>query len=201
MPISDNHRKLIWAGATLFGIFYVAPWAIHNARIASSQPPPAEAKPSAAHVAPAEPKPIDPEQTLKAQAARVAGDWKGSGIIPGRGPCMITLQIHPDPLTPGGYSAFSTTGCHPNYLTLGQDRQKAMDTLLKGATPTSIIMSGTAVKGDLVFHVDKAIGVPPDGCPWTGMTVSPFGEQVASEWQAGTCAGGQMILNRVTNVR
>jgi hypothetical protein len=86
-------------------------------------------------------------------------------------------------------------------MTMGQNKHDAMNTIINGVTPTSTIMSGAVVKGDLVFHVDKAIGIPADGCPWTGVTVSPFGEQVAIEWQAGTCKGGQMILNRVTNVQ
>lgn len=200
MPISDKQRKLIWAGAALFGIFYVAPWAIHNARIASSQPV-AEAKPSPVQYAPVAPKPVlTPEEVLNAQVARMAGDWQGSGVLDG-GPCRLSLQIRPNLLKPAAFTGYATTACNPTLMTLGQDKQKAMQTILKGATPTSDIMSGEASKGNLIFHVDTAIGTPLDGCPWTGLTVSPFGGQVAVVWTAGTCAGGQMVLNRVTNVQ
>ena len=68
-------------------------------------------------------------------------------------------------------------------------------------TPTSAIMSGAVVNGEIVFHIDKAIGTPLDGCIWTGFTVSPFADQIAAQWQAGTCQGGQMVLNRVSYLR
>jgi hypothetical protein len=86
-------------------------------------------------------------------------------------------------------------------MTMGQDRKQAMETLLKGATPTSVIMSGEPHKGELVFKVDKAIGTPLDGCQWSALTISPFGEQIAAVWQATPCKGGQMVLHRVTNVQ
>jgi hypothetical protein len=34
----------------------------------------------------------------------------------------------------------------------------------------------------------------------TGFRVSPFADQIAVQWEAGTCQGGQMVLNRVTNL-
>jgi len=94
------------------------------------------------HVAPVIPKPvsIDPDEARNAQAGKVLGDWLGSGVLPERGPCRLSIQIRPDPSKVGGYSAYTTTACNPTFMTMGQDRQKAMDTLLKGATPTSTIM-------------------------------------------------------------
>jgi len=202
MQITDKQRKFISAGAILFGLYYVAPWAINTARSVFSHPPPAQAKPSAAHAEPPAPNPVvlDPEEAANAQAAKMSGDWLGSGVLDG-GPCRLAIQVRHDPLKPSGYTAYSTTSCNPTYMTMGQDRKQAMETLLKGATPTSVIMSGEPHKGELVFKVDKAIGTPLDGCQWSGLTVSPFGEQIAAVWQATPCKGGQMVLHRVTNVQ
>ena len=203
MPISDKQRKFIWAGAILFGLYYVTPWAVSTARSAFSHPPPVEAKPTAVHIAPPVPKPvvISPDEAANALAGKMMGDWLGSGVLPERGPCRLTIQIRPDVSKVGGYSAYSTTTCNPTFMTMGQDRKKAMDTLLKAATPTSTIMYGSVQNGDIVFHMGKAIGMPADGCPWTGLTVSHFGELIAAEWQAAPCNGGQMTLHRVTNVQ
>ncbi len=202
MQVTDKQRKLIWAGAIIFSLYYVAPWGINAIRSVLSDPPPVQAKPTPAHIAPPAPKPIvlSPEEAVNAQAVKMQGDWIGSGVLNG-GPCRLSIQIHPDPLKPGGYSAYSTTACKPTFMTFGQDRQKAMETMLKGITPTSVILSGEPRKGELVFKVDKTIGVPLDGCVWTGLTVSPFGELIAAEWQAAPCKGGQMTLRRVTNVQ
>jgi hypothetical protein len=103
MQITDKQRKFIWAGAILFGLYYVAPWAINTARSVFSHPPPAQAKPSAAHAEPPAPKPValDPEDAANAQAAKMSGDWLGSGVLDG-GPCRLAIQVRHDPLKIGG---------------------------------------------------------------------------------------------------
>ena len=202
MQLTDKQRKFAWIGGGLVAIYFAAPWIINTVRNVSTPTQAATAKPSPARIAPPAPKPVvlNPDEAANAQAAKMRGDWLGSGVLDG-GPCRLAIQVRQDALKPGGYTAYSTTSCNPTYMTMGQDRKQAMETLLKGSTPTSVIMSGEPQKGELVFKVDKAIGTPLDGCQWTGLTVSPFGGQIAAVWQATPCKGGQMVLHRVTNVQ
>jgi hypothetical protein len=144
---------------------------------------------------------MSPEDALNAQAAKMMGDWSGGGLLPARGLCKVGLQIKPDPLKAGSYSGFSTTSCNPAFAMVGRSRQEMTQKVLADITPVSLIMSGSAVKGEIHFQIDKAVGTPSDGCAITGFSATPFGEQVMAQWQAGTCQGGQMVLNRVTNLR
>jgi hypothetical protein len=205
MQITDKQRRFAWIGGALVAIYFAAPWIINTVRNASTPTQAAVAKPSAAHIAPLPPAPppppISPEDALNAQAAKMMGDWSGGGLIPARGLCKVGLQIKPDPLKPGSYSGYSTTSCNPAFAMVGRSRQEMTQKVLTGITPVSLIMSGSAVKGEIHFQIDKAVGLSAD-CPITGFSATPFGEQVMAQWQAGeTCQGGQMILNRVTNLR
>jgi hypothetical protein len=204
MQITDKQRKFAWIGGGLVAIYFAAPWIINTVRNASTPTQAATAKPSAAHIAPLPPAPppppISPEDALNAQAAKMLGDWSGGGLIPARGLCKVGLQIKPDPLKPGGYSGYSTTSCNPAFAMVGRSRQEMTQKVLTDITPVSLIMSGAAVKGEIHFQIDKAVGLSAD-CPITGFSATPFGEQVMAQWQAETCQGGQMILNRVTNLR
>ena len=204
MQLTDKQRQFAWIGGALVAIYFTAPWIINTVRQASTPTQAAIEKPAAAHVAPLPPAPppppISPEDALNAQAAKMMGDWSGGGLIPARGLCKVGLQIKPDPLKPGGYSGYSTTGCNPAFAMVDRSRPEMTRKVLTDITPVSLIMSGSAVKGEIHFQIDKAVGLPPD-CPITGFFATPFGEQVMAQWQAGTCQGGQMILNRVTNLR
>jgi hypothetical protein len=93
--------------------------------------------------------------------------------------------------------------CNPTLVLLSQRMpEQQMDIeITKSMTPTSSIMSGSVANGEIVFHVDQAIGTPRDGCVVTEFAVAPFADQVAAIWKAGNCAGGQMVLNRVSNLR
>jgi len=207
MQVTDKQRKLIWAGAALIGICYFAPSVITKIHQASAPEEPVVAKPSPVRVAlPPAPRP-NPE-ALKAAATaaefnRLAGDWSGAALLPSRGLCKLGMQIRTIPDKPATYKGYSTTSCNISLALMGKRASKenmARDTI-NAMTPTSTIMTGEIVNGQIAFRIDSNIGVPPDGCAVTAFTVSPFADQIAAQWQAGTCQGGQMVLNRVSNLR
>jgi hypothetical protein len=154
-------------------------------------------KPSPIHVAaappPPPPAPMSPEDELNAQAVKMTGDWLGAGILQNRGLCRIGLQIRPAPDKPGNYTGYSTTSCNPSLALLGHaaTRENMAKDTINAMTPTSVIMTGAAEGGEIVFHISEAIGTPTNSCPMTGFKASPFGEQVAVQWQAEPCKGGR----------
>lgn len=205
MPVTEKQKKLIWVGAALLGAYYFAPSLINAARHSFSHPQAEVAKPSPIRIAPVnQPAPLTPIQASNAQVARqLTGDWIGAGVLPARGLCRIGLQIKPDPLKPGSFTGYSTTGCNPALALTGQaaNRQNRAQAAIASMTPVSVIMTGSISGAEMDFTVDKNIGAPPDGCVITGFTASPFGEMLAAEWKAGTCPAGQMILKKATNIQ
>ena len=70
--------------------------------------------------------------------------------------------------------------------------------ILNQMSPISAVLSGTAKDGTLTFTVEKTIQKSANGCALTGFTLTPFGtDQLAAEWQEGTCDGGQMLLKKI----
>lgn len=208
MPITDKQKKLVYVGAAILAAYYFAPSLVNAGRRAFAPPPAVIAKPSPVHIGPPPPPP-DPA-VLKAQAeaaqfGKLMGDWSGGATLP-QGMCRLALQLRPAPDKPAHYSGYSTMTCNPTLVLLSQrvpKQQRDID-IAKSMTPTSTVMTGAVADGRIVFHIDTNIGIPIGGCAITGFTVLPFGgEQVAAEWQAGAspCQGGQMVLNRVSNVR
>jgi hypothetical protein len=210
MQVTDKQRKLIWVGAALIGAYYLIPPIINTVRGASPPPPAVEAKPSPVRAIvppPPPPSPADPA-VLKAAATtaafdKLAGNWFNAAVLPYHGLCRIGLQIKTVPDKPGTYTGYSTTTCNPYIALTGKPATRANigQANIESMAPTSIIMTGDIENGAIVFRIDRNIGIPPDGCAITGFNVSPFAEQIAAQWQAGTCRGGQMILNRVSNLR
>jgi hypothetical protein len=112
----------------------------------------------------------------------------------------VGLQIVPVLAKPTEFTGYSTTACNSAFAWVGKkiDKEHAAKQAIDSMTPTSVIMSGVVKDGVLQFTVTKSIGTPSGGCPLTAFTITPYaGTQVAAEWKAGTCDGGQMILNRV----
>jgi hypothetical protein len=209
MPITDKQRKLIWAGAAIIGVYYFAPSLINASRQAVAPAPAVVAKPSLVHIAAPAPPPPDPAAlqaaATSAQFGRLSGNWSGGATLP-QGMCRLALQLRTIPEKPGGYSGYSTMICNPSLVLLSQrmPKQERDIEIAKSMTPASTIMSGSVENNAIVFHIDKNIGIPLGGCVITGFTVSPFGgEQIAAQWQAGapSCQGGQMVPNRVSNLR
>jgi hypothetical protein len=211
MQLTDKHRRFAWIGGALIAIYFVAPWGINLVRQASTPTEPAVAKPSAAHiasVAPAPPPPLPDPVALQlaattAQFNKLAGDWSGAAILPAHGLCKLSLQIRTIPDKPAAYTGYSSTSCNPYIALTGKPatKQNMAQAAITSMVTTSVIITGAVVNNEIVFHIDRNIGIPPDGCAVTGFTVSPFAEQVAAQWQAGTCQGGQLVLNRASYVR
>jgi len=207
MQVTDKQRKLIWAGGALIAVCYFGPSIITKVHQASAPPEVVIAKPSPVRVAPPPPPPPDPAAVkaaaIAAQFNKLAGDWSGAGVLPTHGLCKLSLQIRTIPDKPASYTGYSTTTCNPYIALTGKAATKTnmAQAAITSMAPTSVIMTGEVENGQIVFHVDRNIGTPPDGCAVTGFTVSPFAEQVAAQWQAGTCQGGQMVLNRSNYVR
>jgi hypothetical protein len=220
MQLTSQHKKFIWTGAVVLALIHFGPPFINGFRHMVSGPArqaPASGKPSAAHPAqqPAQ-KPqvtiagISPDNASEAaQFSRLVGStWIGDGMITGRGSCRLALHLKMSTDKPGYYAGYSTVTCRPNLVLLGKAITRAnmaADTMNQ-ITPTSVIMTGSVVNGEIKFIIDRNIGVPPDGCEISAFTVSPFGNQIAAEWETDhpapgiTCKGGQLVLNRVTNL-
>jgi len=207
MTLTSKQKKSLWIVAGVLVTLHFAPNLLLTARraMASRQQTAAVQKPSPRRPQAAElnqagppPFPVDPEN---AQFRRLVGDWIGGGILLNRGACHMGFQLKPLPGKPG-YRGYSTLSCNPSLALLGKSasRENMAKDAINAMTPTSTIMTGEAKDGEIDFHIDKTIGTPPDGCVITGFNVMPFGEQIAVEWQAGTCPGGHMILKRVTNL-
>jgi hypothetical protein len=205
MPITDKQRKMIWTGAILFCLYYFVPALVSAGRHAFTAEQPAITKPSPAHVAVSPPMDAATQQAVAsaAQFDKLAGDWTNSVMLPNRGLCKLALQLRTVPGKPGSYNGYSTTSCMLSLALLGHSatRENMAKDSINSMTPTSTIMTGTVTGGQIVFHIDQAIGTPPEGCtPMESFRASPFADQVAVEWRAGACSG-QMVLNRVTNLR
>jgi hypothetical protein len=209
MQVTDKQRKFIWAGAALIGICYFAPSIITKVRQAAAPQEPVITKPSPTRLAPLPPPQPAPDPAAIKEAATVAelnklaGNWFNAAVLPYHGLCRIGLQIRAVPDKPGTYTGYSTTSCNPYIALTGKPatKENMAQQAIGSMVPTSVIMTGDVENGQIVFHVDRNIGTPPDGCAVTGFSVASFAEKIAVQWQAGTCQGGQMILNRVASLQ
>jgi hypothetical protein len=63
--------------------------------------------------------------------------------------------------------------------------------------PNAAVLTGTVKDSAIHFRADKDIGGDIRGCTVTSFTLTPFGAyQLAAEWEAGKCQGGNMLLWR-----
>jgi len=201
MQITDKQRKFLWIAAGILAVVYLGPSLVNAVRmsIARAMAPAYAPKPSPAHLAPqtvtvnANSRPstgIDPK------LLKLIGNYTGGAVLADRGFCRLSVQIKPNADLPGEFTGYSTMSCGPNFLARGRAAGQAA-TNLAALTPISTSMTGTPAGSAIAFTVDKNFGIPIDGCPISSMTVTPFaGSQIAAEWKAGSCHGGQLILNR-----
>jgi hypothetical protein len=203
MQITDKQRKYLWVAGGILAVVYLGPSLINHIRMAfaDTQASASSAKPSPVHIAPQTITVTakSPLAGVDPQLQKLVGNWTGGAVLPDRGLCNLSVQIKPNSDTAGLFTGYSTMRCGPFIALTGhavsaENRARAVANSL---APTSTIMTGTPAAGAIEFHVDKAIGVPVDGCPISSMTITPFaGNEVATEWKAGTCHGGNLILNR-----
>ncbi len=76
-----------------------------------------------------------------------------------------------------------------------KNRKNQKVALLNRMDPEAAILTGTMQDGAIHFHPDKNIGTDINGCSVSSFTLTPFGaNRLATEWQAGSCQGGHMVL-------
>jgi hypothetical protein len=206
MDSQPKNRKWWWLIGAGLVLWYFAPGAVQSFRQAGAYQQQmqlararAEANraagiPAAPGYAPSGSAPM-PVAT-PAAPSRLAGVWAGQQGENGSEFCRVQLEVRDK--GPGEVNGYLKLLCYPTgryYQT--HPKIDASDAFMKAMTPVSAILSGGVRDGGVAFHVDKAIGTSVDGCAITSFSVTPFGtDDVAAEWQKGTCPGGQMTLSR-----
>jgi hypothetical protein len=211
MNSQSKNRKWWWLVGAGLVLWYFAPGAVQSFREASTyqqrmQALNAQAQaargtassstaiPSAPSV-PNAPAPRYGTGNTSAPASPLAGIWNGNQTQHTGELCSLTLELRDKP---GGMMAgYANMTCRPIVRRAGVPMPNANDIILKALTPMAAILSARVQDGPIAFHVDKAIGTPVDGCPFSALTVTPFGsQQIAVEWQRGNCDSGQMTMTR-----
>jgi hypothetical protein len=201
MPLNNKQKRCVWIGVAALAVLYIAPRVYQQQRFSQQQklakPSPAiPLKPAA--VPPAPPAAPAAQPTIPFVIAM--GKYSGGSLESTR-QCKVDLEMRPQG---DAYLGYVTMVCFNPFPNIPNGRMPRGGTnvfaqTMHQMTPASAIMTGTVKNGDLVFTVAKSIGILSDGCPLTGtFTVSTFGlGKVAAQWQAGTCQGGQLILQHL----
>jgi hypothetical protein len=205
MTTENKNRKLWWLVGAGLVLFYFAPSAVQSFREAGAyrqqmQLAKARAEANRATGTPGAPGYVAPSASstpvVPPAASRLAGVWAGQQGENGMEFCRVQLEVRDK--APGEVNGYLKVLCYPTghyYQT--HPKINPNDAFMKAMTPISAIMSGGVRDGGVAFHVDKSIGTSLDGCAITSFSVTPFGtDEVAAEWQKGTCPGGQMTLSR-----
>jgi hypothetical protein len=211
MNPQNKNRKWWWLVVACLVLWYFAPGALQSFREASAyqqrvQAMNAQAQnargaanssaavPSAPSV-PALQTPRYGAANPAAPASPLAGIWNGNQTQHNGDLCSLTLELRDKP--EGVTAGYANMTCRPIIRRTGAPAVNTNETILKAMTPMAAIMSGRMQDGAIAFHIDKPIGTPVDGCPFSSFTVTPFGtQQVAVEWQRGSCDSGQMTMTR-----
>jgi hypothetical protein len=128
-----------------------------------------------------------PPAVVLTSVANLSGTWKGQGALSGRGVCTLKLELR-EGQPPGGYSGYSTLSC---VTPPARGRARSAPRI----NPAAAVLTGQPENGSIRFHVDKTIEADANGCAATSFTATPFGtNQIAVQWQEGSCQGGQIIL-------
>ncbi len=131
-----------------------------------------------------------------ASPGNLSGNWRGRTAIPGRGICMLSIELHENEAA--HFSGFSSLGCSNYAPLMSPEARNPAAAILNRLSPATAVLSGTMENGSIHFRVDKTIGASRNGCAATSFTLTPFGtNQLAAEWQEGTCQGGHVILQKV----
>jgi hypothetical protein len=196
--LTDKQKKIAWIIALVLVVLHFANPLIMTIRQRLSAPAPAVfQKPATAaplvraQVAP--PAPVVPPPA----GAKFVGTWLGSALMPNQDTCQLRLEIRSSDQKPGDYTGFLTRRCIPTApIRGGKINQQSIPGFIETTSPVSAVLSGPVVDGALQLRLLRAIGAAPDHCDLTDMTVSEFAEQIAAQWQPGSCPGGQMLLSK-----
>lgn len=191
----------------LIGGILVAAWYIGPAIINSYRQQEAYKRAIAAREAAAAAKAAKQASPLPAPGASnpaspsldaLAGVWQGGAVLP-QGMCGLKLELRKKPGDADHFAGYPVLGCmpipgNPTGQAAGTEAQR----MIASANPVSAVLTGTPQNGSITFTVDKVIGETVAGCSMTGMTATPFGsDQIAVEWQEGTCPGGHLLVKRI----
>jgi hypothetical protein len=207
-------QRLFWVAGLALAAVYFAPSIFHSNRPAvngqqgpghfvtpqagkGQRPLPAPGAPAP----PSGPAGISPDAsgvaTAPTQSDNLLGIWQGIGPLPGQGICNLKLELRRS-TEPDRFSGFPVLICMPLPQPLVQ-RGRNIQNPIAQMTPLSAVLTGTAKDGGIQFNADKIIGRAMNGCGLTSLTVTPFGtDQIAAEWQEGTCQGGQILMRRTS---
>lgn len=214
MNPQNKNRKWWWLLGAAIVLWYFAPSAVHSFREASAyqqriQALSAQAQGArgAANGNPSVPSiPSGPSYSSApapryatgipaGPASPLAGIWNGNQTQRTGDLCSLALELRDKP--DGMIAGYANMTCRPIVRRVGGPTPNTNEIILKAMTPMAAILSGRMQDGAIAFHVDKAIGTPVDGCPFSALTVTPFGtQQIAVEWQRGNCDSGQMTMTR-----
>ncbi|HTV53591.1 MAG TPA: hypothetical protein VMI06_01610 [Terriglobia bacterium] len=197
--LTDKQKKAIWivAGVLLFAHF-ILPRVInlfHDSH-------PAQAKPSAAHLAPVPPPPaLSPEEVA---ANKYGGIWQGNELMPDQDRCAIKIEIRLSDDLPRRLKGFESKTCMPvQPLFGGKGARGRVADVIRETAPVSAVLTGTSTSDGIRFTVDSLIGTPYDGCNLTGMTLTAFGQgKMQAQWQSQSspqtpCPDNRMLLSKV----
>src|SRR5882724_3491266 len=193
--LTDKQKKALWIAAGVLVLIHYAPTILNTIRqqsaayrYAHSKPSPGIPAPDRASSTPT-PPPAPPAPSVPpdvAQLSALVGIWGGSMPVPNVGICEIRLELKPGTEKPGftGYSTMSCTNVQRFRPGQKSNSQNANAALLD-ATPVSAILSGEILKGSIELNQDKAIGANHAGCNIVWVSLTPFSEQMAMNWQEG----------------
>jgi len=191
---TQQKQRLLWIGGIVIVlIYYVVPSMINASRQAEYRRRLAE-RAAAAKAA----KPLPPPANAPAPFDSELGTWQGIAPLP-VGLCNLKFELRRKESEPGHFAGFPVLSCTPFPLGTPSEVRSAMQQgMIAQMSPISAVLTGTASNGGIQFTVDKVLGTTANGCALTGFSVTPFGkDQIAAEWQEGTCPGGRVLLKRM----
>ena len=196
--MSPRDKKVLLISAAVLCGSYIFHGLVTSAmQIAFYRPAPRPARPKQNSLPAPEAKPSTPPArpasvlvNTTPKPSNLAGIWSGSLAMDGRGYCNFRLEIQQKDSE--HYSGYSTFRCINNGLT-PKDRKA----LIMNVNPDSAILSGTSDNGVIRFNIDKNIGTDIRGCAISALTITPFNNQLAAEWEYGSCPGGHVLLQKV----
>jgi len=206
MKLTEKQKKLLWIAVAVFAVIHFFPRAAYLARQAVQAHQQGPQKPPAGHPAGPSPSLIPPGSPIAEfdpQFVKFRGDWMGTGMIPNRGICRMgfELRLNQEPDKHNWFLGYSRLSCGPSLPFNGKpmNQQSHTESVLNQLTPVNTILDGQPKDGSVHFAVREQIGQPVgENCPITGMTITPFGEQIAIAWQqSGGCLGGNLLMQRV----
>lgn len=198
---TSKQKRWLLIGGILLAVWYFGLPAINSYRQQEAYRRAIAARQEAAAKAAKQASPLPAagaSNPASASLDALAGIWQGGAVLP-QGMCGLKLELRRKPGDADHFAGYPVLGCmpipgNPTGQAAGTEAQR----MIASANPMSAVLTGTPQNGSIMFTVDKVIGQTVAGCSMTGMTATPFGgDQIAVEWQEGTCPGGHLLVKRI----